>query len=151
MRWDLQHYLPGLLHAEDRISMAASIESRAPLLDYRLVDLATSLPERSHFRRSTSKPVLRDAVAPWLPKAVADRRDKMGFPTPLERWHKLPRMRGLVQQLVHPSARRNGDSDKSVFTSEFLSRPEALSPGQLWTALSVQAWLTSLDEQVEAL
>ncbi len=151
MRWDLQHYLPGLLHAEDRISMAASIESRAPLLDYRLVDLATSLPERSHFRRRTSKPVLRDAVAPWLPKLVADRRVKLGFPTPLERWQTLPRMRRLVQDLVHPSARRDGDSDKSVFTSDFLSRPEALSPGQLWAVMSVQAWLASLDRPVEAL
>jgi len=135
MRWDLEHYLPGLLHAEDRVSMAASIESRAPLLDYRIVEAANSIPERSHFRRCTSKPVLRDAVAPWLPRRVAERRDKRGFPTPLDRWSSRPRMTGLVRELTH---RRGGDQ---VFDQAFLRRPEAMSAGQLWTVMTMQAWL----------
>jgi len=146
MRWDLQHYLPGLLHAEDRMSMASSIESRSPLLDHRLVDFAGRLPVDSHFRRGTSKPVLRDAVAPWLPGPVAERRDKRGFPTPLERWPRQPRMRRLVTDLVRPPDRCRRNTATAVFGTEFLSRPEAMSPRQLWTVLLLQAWLESLDE-----
>lgn len=138
MRWDLTHYLPGLLHAEDRISMASSIEGRAPLLDYRVVEAATRIPEDRHFRRCTSKPVLRDAVAPWLPPRVAERRDKRGFPTPLHRWRSHGRMKNLVNELTHTSGSFGRDS---VFSHEYLSRPEALSPGQLWTVMTVQAWL----------
>jgi asparagine synthase (glutamine-hydrolysing) len=148
MRWDLQHYLPGLLHAEDRISMASSIESRAPLLDYRLADLATRLPEHSHFRCGTSKPVLRDAVGSWLPRPVAERRDKRGFPTPLERWQRQPRMRELVHDLVRHRSRGSSDS---VFSADYLSRPEAMTAGQLWTVMLMQAWQDSVDgERVAA-
>lgn len=138
MCWDLQHYLPGLLHAEDRISMASSIESRAPLLDYRLVEVAVRLPERSHFRPCTTKPVLRDAVTPWLPRPVADRRDKRGFPTPLGHWSRHPRMCRLVRELVHSAS-----PDLTVFAPEFLARPEVMSAGQLWSVMQLQAWLTS--------
>ena len=146
MRWDLQHYLPGLLHAEDRISMASSVESRAPLLDHRLVDFATRLPDRCHFRRGTSKPVLRDAVEPWLPRPVAERRDKRGFPTPLGQWKRHTRMRRLVLDLVRPSGQRARDAATTVFAAEYLSRPEAMSTRQLWTVMLVQAWLESVDE-----
>ncbi|GAA2758400.1 asparagine synthase (glutamine-hydrolyzing) [Actinopolymorpha rutila] len=145
MRWDLQHYLPGLLHAEDRISMASSVESRTPLLDHRLVDFATRLPDGHHFQRGTSKPVLRHAVAPWLPRAVAHRRDKRGFPTPLERWQRQARMRDLVLDLVRPAAGRRQNSVMTVFTGEYLARPEAMTARQLWTVLLLHAWLGHLD------
>lgn len=144
MRWDLQHYLPGLLHAEDRISMASSIESRAPLLDYRLVHAATRLPEDRHFRSRVSKPVLRDAVAPWLPPVVAARRDKKGFPTPLDQWKRQPRMRQLVEDLVARPA------SSFVFQSGYLSRPASMTAGQLWTVMLLKAWTSALDTPLGA-
>lgn len=74
--------LPGLLHYEDRNSMAHSVESRTPFLDYRLVQLALALPIELKRHRGETKVALRRAMGSLLPDQVANRRDKIGFATP---------------------------------------------------------------------
>jgi asparagine synthase (glutamine-hydrolysing) len=148
MLWDLRNYLPGLLHADDRISMAASVESRAPFLDYRLVELATAIPVERHFQPRVAKPLLREAAGPWLPECVARRRDKRGFPTPLERWKTHPGMRALVQELLRPNG-ANGAI--AVFSDAYLSRPEAMRPSELWTVMLLQGWWQMRNSPVPAL
>ncbi|MFN2399751.1 MAG: asparagine synthase (glutamine-hydrolyzing) [Gemmatimonadaceae bacterium] len=78
--------LPVLLRYEDRNSMAQSIESRVPFLDYRLVEFVAGLPDYLRLRQGVTKVVLRDAMAGVLPEGVRARRDKMGFVTPEEIW-----------------------------------------------------------------
>src|SRR5205085_9557392 len=90
LAYDLRYYLPGLLHVEDRTSMAWGLESRVPLLDYRLVELALRIPAPLKLRELETKRILRRAVADLLPPLVAQRRDKKGFPTPIDRWFAGP-------------------------------------------------------------
>lgn len=78
--------LQKLLHWEDRNSMAHSIESRVPFLDYRLVEFVVSLPDPYKIRDGQTKAVLRSGLRGLVPSAVLDRRDKMGFVTPEEIW-----------------------------------------------------------------
>src|SRR6185312_8451321 len=78
--------LPALLRYEDRNSMAWSIESRVPFLDYRLVEYLAGLPDHMKLRRGVTKVVLRKALGDVLPESVRDRRDKMGFVTPEHAW-----------------------------------------------------------------
>jgi asparagine synthase (glutamine-hydrolysing) len=80
--------LPSLLRYEDRNSMAWSIESRTPFMDYRLPEFTLGLPERFTYKRGTRKEVLRSAMKDILPPAITNRRDKMGFVTPEEVWLK---------------------------------------------------------------
>lgn len=82
----IRYYLPTLLHVEDRTSMAYSIESRVPLLDYRLVELAAKMPSWMKVRNGTLKYILRDAMRGKVPDQILDRRDKKGFPTPISQW-----------------------------------------------------------------
>jgi asparagine synthase (glutamine-hydrolysing) len=86
-QFDLEN-LPMLLKYEDRISMAHSIESRAPFMDYRLVEFCFGLPYQYKIKGSSMKWILRQALQDLLPAAVRDRRDKKGFPTPLAEWMK---------------------------------------------------------------
>ena len=86
--FDLVTGLPALLHVEDRVSMASSLESRVPLLDHRLADLVTSMPPRMKFRGGELKYMLKRATANLLPNGIAQRKDKMGFPVPLHLWAK---------------------------------------------------------------
>lgn len=81
--------LPTLLRFEDRNSMSASIESRLPFLDYRLVELALSLPTGLKVHRGWGKWVLREAMASWLPKSIAWSRSKKGFNAGDARWIAL--------------------------------------------------------------
>ena len=80
--------LPALLRYEDHNSMAWSVESRTPFMDYRLVEFNLGLPERFIYKRRTRKLVLRDAMHNILPAAIENRKDKMGFVTPEEVWLK---------------------------------------------------------------
>ena len=80
--------LPALLRYEDHNSMAWSVESRTPFLDYRLLEFTMGLPERYIYKRGVRKVLLRDAMHGILPEAIENRKDKMGFVTPEEVWLK---------------------------------------------------------------
>ncbi len=150
---DLRCYLPGLLHVEDRTSMAASIESRTPLLDYRLVELALRIPADLLFTPGQPKPLLREAVAPWLPREVVERRDKKGFPTPLHWWRERPALREMVLDLTIAGRGESAGGwtlpgqcgDAAVFAPEYLAGVNGFQPSELWTVLTVNGWLSRLD------
>lgn len=75
-----------LLHWEDRDSMAHSIESRVPFLDYRLVEFVLGLPDEYKLSEGITKRVLRHGMSGILPNEIRDRMDKLGFVTPEETW-----------------------------------------------------------------
>lgn len=78
--------LPVLLRYEDRNSMAWSVESRVPFLDYRLVEFLSGVPGAMKLRRGVTKTVFREAMRGVLPEPIRTRADKMGFVTPEEVW-----------------------------------------------------------------
>jgi asparagine synthase (glutamine-hydrolysing) len=82
---DTKTYLHELLMKQDQMSMAASVESRVPFLDHKLVEFTAKLPEKMKIRGRTTKWILREAMKGILPRAILD-RPKMGFPVPLGRW-----------------------------------------------------------------
>ena len=78
--------LQNLLRYEDRNSMAFSIESRVPFLDYRLVELIFSLPISYKIRNGITKSVMRDGLKDVLPEKIRCRYSKLGFVTPEDKW-----------------------------------------------------------------
>jgi asparagine synthase (glutamine-hydrolysing) len=82
---DIKTYLVELLMKQDQMSMAASIESRVPFLDHKVVEFAAGLPARYKLRFSSGKYLLRKAMTRDLPPEVL-RRNKKGFPTPIRPW-----------------------------------------------------------------
>jgi asparagine synthase (glutamine-hydrolysing) len=86
--FDFKTLLPALLQVEDRVSMAHGLESRVPFLDHRIVEFAATMPADVKFKDGAMKQVLKDAVRPLLPESILNRKDKMGFPTPLNEWLK---------------------------------------------------------------
>ena len=88
--FDFKTLLPALLQVEDRVSMAHGLESRVPLLDHRLVELAATIPADVKFKDGTMKHVYKRATRSLVPPAIAERKDKMGFPVPLQAWLKGP-------------------------------------------------------------
>jgi asparagine synthase (glutamine-hydrolysing) len=86
----VQAGLPMLLHWEDRASMAHSVESRVPFLDYRLVNFVFNLPAEYKIRKGYTKELLRRSMIGTLPETVRRRVDKMGFVTPEEIWLRGP-------------------------------------------------------------
>jgi asparagine synthase (glutamine-hydrolysing) len=103
-----------LLHWEDRNSMAHSIESRVPFLDYRLVEFVLSLPDEYKLSCGITKLVQRAAMSGILPNAIRDRMDKLGFVTPEEVW---------VRQQSPDLFRKK--LDQAIVGSRGILRPEA--------------------------
>lgn len=78
--------LPGLLQYGDAISMAHSVENRLPFLDYRLVEFCFRLPPDSKIGKGETKRILRRYLRRAGQNDIANRRDKRGYPTPVDRW-----------------------------------------------------------------
>lgn len=88
--------LPTLLHWEDRMSMAASIESRVPFLDHELVEFAFSLPCAYKIHKASGKHIHRQAMRDIVPKSIYERRDKAVFGSP---FHTLWLREGMKKEV----------------------------------------------------
>jgi asparagine synthase (glutamine-hydrolysing) len=86
---DIKTYLVELLMKQDQMSMAASIESRVPFLDHKLVEFAAKLPAHMKIRHFNGKYLLRRAMEDRLPSEIIN-RTKKGFPTPVQPWLRSP-------------------------------------------------------------
>lgn len=82
----MKYSMSSLLHYEDRNSMAHSIESRVPFLDYRLAQSIYSMPVHYKIRKGMTKSVMRDGLDGILPDKIKNRVSKLGFVTPEEKW-----------------------------------------------------------------
>ncbi len=78
--------MQALLHYEDRNSMAFSIESRVPFLDYQLAEVIFEMPFNHKIRNGVTKSVLRDGLKGILPEKIRNRYSKLGFVTPEDKW-----------------------------------------------------------------
>jgi asparagine synthase (glutamine-hydrolysing) len=91
--------LPRLLRYEDRNSMAHSIESRVPFLTPALVNFIFSLPEEFIIASDgTSKAIFREAMRGIVPNPILNRKDKIGFATPEQKW--LTTIRPWVESVL---------------------------------------------------
>lgn len=141
MSWDVHYYLPALLHVEDRVSMAWSVESRLPLLDRRLIGLASTMRPSDRVGDGTLKRSLREAMRPLLPPEIVDRKDKMGFPTPFGAWLRTSLgswARGIL--LSDRTAERGfiNTSKAGEFLQRHMSGEEWAMP--LWQAVNTELW-----------
>jgi asparagine synthase (glutamine-hydrolysing) len=91
----LRESIPALLHYEDRNSMAYSIEARVPFLDHRMVEFALAVPADQKIQGAETKVFMRRALHNVLPPEVAQRKDKLGYPTPFGLW-----LRGTLNREV---------------------------------------------------
>jgi asparagine synthase (glutamine-hydrolysing) len=129
--------LPQLLRYEDRNSMASSIESRLPFLTPDLAEFLLRLPEDYILGRDgTTKSVFRHAMRGIVPDAILDRRDKIGFATPEQRWLKT--LRPWVEQtLSSERARSIGVLSVPAMQAEF----EAILAGRAKFDFRVWRWV----------
>jgi asparagine synthase (glutamine-hydrolysing) len=99
-------FLPRLLKWDDRNFMAFSVESRYPFLDHQLIELCLSFSPRALYRRGWTKFPLRVGLTRQLPPLVRDRRTKIGFETPQDRWLCGP---------LRPTVERWLNSDRPIW------------------------------------
>lgn len=137
---DLKTYLHELLMKQDQMSMAASIESRVPFLDHKLVEFAAALPAKMKLRGLTTKYILRRAMADRLPKEILTRK-KMGFPVPIGTW-----LRGRFSHIVDEYVLSPRAIARGIFNADYVRDLAARHHAgenhaeRLWALVNFEIW-----------
>lgn len=111
---DIRTSLPeDLLLLTDKMTMAASIECRAPFLDYEMIELAATMPAQMKVRGLTLKYLLKKATAKWLPPEIITRQ-KRGFGAPVGSWFRNQLQPLIADCLSERQVRSRGFFDPDV-------------------------------------
>jgi asparagine synthase (glutamine-hydrolysing) len=142
MYMDLLSYLPDdILVKVDRAAMAASLETRVPMLDHRIIEFAMSLPLSILRANGTAKWPLRQILYRHVPRKLVD-RPKMGFGVPIDKWLRGP-LRDWADGLLDESRlRREGYFSASLVRQAWQEHLSGRRNNQyqLWNVLMFQAW-----------
>lgn len=143
MALDATTYLPGDLMAKvDRASMAVALETRAPYLDRNVVELGWRIPQSMKIRGGTTKWILRQVLARYLPRALIE-RPKMGFGMPIGDWLRGP-LRDLAEQtLSEARLRKDGLLNAAVARRVWQLHRDGVedNANAVWSLLMLQLWL----------
>ncbi len=131
-----------LLVKADRMSMANSLEARAPFLDRALIEYVATLPDEYKMSGNATKVILREAFDDLLPEAVKQ-APKRGFGVPVDAWFRGTLGDYLRDTLLVPSARLRDyvsqDRVRELLTEHAAGR--ANHGHRLWTLLTFERWL----------
>jgi len=101
--------IPHLLRYEDKNSMRWSIETRVPFLDFNLVETAMSIPTQEKIQQGKTKIIFKEAIKNLIPAMILQRKDKIGFETPVDEFFRDPQIREFCETIF--------------FSEPFKSRP----------------------------
>ena len=142
--FDLQYYLPDdLLVKVDRATMAASLETRIPLLDYRIVEFALNVHPSLKYRNGKTKWLLRELLAKYIPRELFE-RPKKGFSIPLDQWLQNE-LKFLPQQYLSDAAIKKTGVLQPLAVKKLLEDFYLKNKGYLyqrvWLLVVLQRWL----------
>jgi asparagine synthase (glutamine-hydrolysing) len=140
-RTDLQTYLHELLMKQDQMSMAASIESRVPFLDDRLVEHVAALPSALKVRMWQTKAIFREAVRDIIPAVILTRK-KMGFPVPVGKWLSSEFWPVVQEFVTGPRAMARGLFDRGALLrmADEHRSGRARHGDRLWLLVNLEIW-----------
>lgn len=139
---DTKLWLPDyLLLRGDKLSMAASLEARVPLLDHKLVEFAASLPAHLKLNRLARKYLLKQVSRTLVPDQII-RRKKEGFPIPIASWFR-GQARSFMRDILSPTAIRQRGLFNLNYVNNLLDEHETGMADHsylLWGLMSVELW-----------
>jgi asparagine synthase (glutamine-hydrolysing) len=139
--YEQQSYLQPILMRQDKMSMAASIESRVPVLDNEMLNLANSIPFRYKIKNLTPKHVFKKVAERHISRKIVYKK-KVGFGVPIDEW--LRDHKGLgryLDQLRDPASGIDGIDKSKVeqLITEHLDR--GVNHGDvLWPLINYIIW-----------
>ena len=145
--------LPMWLRMEDRVSMAHSVESRLPFMDYRLIEFAFNLPDDLKLRNGYTKYILRQAMSGRLPNRIAFNRVKQRFATPYPNWFRgawRPMIEDLLFASSHVQPYLNVAGFRKKLGAYLAGDDQALDSATLWRVLSTEICLRTFSESASS-
>jgi asparagine synthase (glutamine-hydrolysing) len=145
---DMKTYLVELLMKQDQMSMAASIESRVPFLDHKLVEYAATLPDHWKLKGWTTKRILRESMKDLLPASILN-RPKMGFPVPFAGWTRGAWNSVARDVLLDRRSRERGLIDPAAVDCLLTDHAAGRTDGgdRIWSLLNLELWHRTFIDQ----
>ena len=141
--WDFNYYLPDdLLVKVDRASMHYSLETRVPLLDYRIMEFAFNLNSELKMKGKIMKYLLKEVLFDYVPKQIFE-RPKQGFSIPLNKWLKTDLNYLLEKYTSREIIEQHNLLNYSIvekLRKEYLSGVDYLF-NRLWVIIVLHWWL----------
>jgi asparagine synthase (glutamine-hydrolysing) len=139
---DSKTYLPcDILTKVDRMSMAASLEARVPLLDHKLIEFVTRIPSSLKIKGAETKHIFKRAVRGLVPDEILD-RPKQGFGLPIQKWINQE-LRGYIRDVLLDRRTR----ERGYFNQDYVTllldehdRARRDNTGPLWTLFMLELW-----------
>jgi len=147
---DAKTYLPGdILTKVDRMSMATSLEVRAPLLDHRFVEWAARLSPRWKVRQGESKYIFKRLAERLGVPRQALYRKKQGFSMPLVHWFRAQPMPALLEVLLEPRTIQRGYFNRGELERRIQEHRRGIRDRswELWHLLIFEFWHRNFLEQ----
>jgi asparagine synthase (glutamine-hydrolysing) len=139
--FDFKTLLPALLQVEDRMSMAHGVESRVPFLDHPLVEFAATIPADIKFKNGELKRLLKTVFSSKLPDVIRNRKDKMGFPVPLNLWLKRGgAAREFIGDLMGSRKAQSRPYLRNGIPLDAILDSQSEYGRNLWALLSLELW-----------
>jgi asparagine synthase (glutamine-hydrolysing) len=138
---DAHGYLPDqILALTDRMSMAVSLEARAPFLDYRLMEFATGLPGEWKVDGKEWKLILKNALGDLVPQRTIQ-RPKWGFAPPVRTWMNDKQLDAFVHLLRNSHLARDGYLDGGELKRQIADPSAFQNKGEwLWALSVLELW-----------
>lgn len=136
-------YLPGdILTKVDRASMSTSLETRAPFLDRRIVDVISGFNSSCFTNKSKGKTILRDILSRHVPDNLFE-RPKQGFTIPLDKWLRADLKDWAEDLLLSEKIDKFDIFDSFKVKSLWIEHLEERNnhAAKIWTILMLQSWL----------
>ena len=138
--FDLKTLLPALLQIEDRVSMHWGLEARVPLLDYRIAELVASIPPQMKFQGGRTKAILKDTSKSFLPESIIKRKDKMGFPVPLNNWMQKNSFKDFISDILLSQKSLQRGIHEPSYTRSLVENQSGPGSRGLWGSLCLELW-----------
>jgi asparagine synthase (glutamine-hydrolysing) len=136
--------VPALVRYEDRNSMAFSVETRLPFLDFEFAERVVNYPPEYKIRSGQTKHVMREALRDILPPQIRQRKTKLGFVTPQMKWMRWPLRNKIGEILYDPAPRASQYIDYEKMRAEwtaFCQGKSSISDKEIFRVVVLELWM----------
>ncbi|MBK7157825.1 MAG: hypothetical protein IPH77_04520 [Ignavibacteria bacterium] len=141
MKYNIQYLgFNQILNYEDHSSMQSSVEMRSPFIDYRIMELAFSLPDKIKFDNGITKKILREVYSDRLPASTVNNYEKIGFMTPFDDWMNKDVTNNFITSVLNSDSFRSKSIWDASKIKNIFKNKDRFPDFPFWQVLNLELW-----------